>query len=229
MAGDELLQALAGLIATRSGVKPLKVAVDGVDAAGKTVFADHLGRAAEALGIRVVRASVDSFHRPAIDRYRRESEDPALSYYQDSFDYDRLRSDLLDPLEPGGTRLIRREAFDVRTDRAIDSPQQLVTDDVVLILDGIFLMRPELQSRFDLTIHLHVDFSESIARGVKRDCRHLGSPEEARRRYEIRYVPGQRLYLAEARPADRADVVIDNNDFARTAILRYPVGPGLTE
>jgi uridine kinase len=221
MTRDEVVRRLAELIAVRSGVSPLKVAIDGVDAAGKTLFAGRLSRALEGLGIRVVRSSADGFHKPAADRYRRELADPATSYYEDSFDYTRLRSDLLDPLGPGGSRMVRTEAFDVRADRAVNTAWRRIGDDIVLILDGIFLLRPELRDHFDLTIFLHVDFSVSVARAVERD-RHLGSPEDALRRYQTRYVPGQRLYLSEARPQDRADVVVDNNDYDRPVILRLP-------
>lgn len=224
MRRDGVVRRLAELIASRSGVKPLKVAVDGVDAAGKTVFAEHLSSAVEGHGLRVVPACVDGFHRPAADRYRRESEDPAASYYEDSFDYDRLRSDLLDPLDLDGTRVIRTAVYDVRADRPVNSPWQVADDDTVLILDGIFLLRPGLRHYFDLTIFLQVDFSVSIARAVARD-RHLGSPEDALRRYQTRYVPGQRLYLTDARPQQQADVVVDNNDYDRPAILRLPIAP----
>jgi uridine kinase len=120
--------------------------------------------------------------------------------------------------------MIRTAAFDVRADRAVDAAWQRVGDDIVLLFDGIFLLRPELRDHFDFTIFLHVDFSVSVARAVERD-RQLGSPKDVLRRYQTRYVPGQRLYLSEARPQDRADVVVDNNDYDKPVILRPPSTP----
>jgi hypothetical protein len=45
---------------------------------------------------------------------------------------------------------------------------------------------------------------------MARDLVLFGSPEEVRRRYLGRYLPGQALYRAEAAPEDAAHVVIDS-------------------
>ena len=46
--------------------------------------------------------------------------------------------------------------------------------------------------------------------------------DEVRRRYEERYVPGQRLYLSSVRPERWASVIVDNNDPA-SPVLEYPI------
>ncbi len=38
-------------------------------------------------------------------------------------------------------------------------------------------------------------------------------------RFWTRYAPGQKLYLAEARPHERAHLVVDNNDPASPLLL----------
>jgi uridine kinase len=53
-----------------------------------------------------------------------------------------------------------------------------------------------------------------MQRGLIRDAGWMGSTEEARRRYEQRYVPGERLYLDAMRPWEVADVVVLNENFA---------------
>ena len=78
----------------------MRVAVDGRGGAGKTVFADELAAVLTAAGRTVVRGSVDGFHRPRADRYRR-GRTSALGYWLDAFDYDRLASGLLDPFGRG--------------------------------------------------------------------------------------------------------------------------------
>jgi hypothetical protein len=40
-------------------------------------------------------------------------------------------------------------------------------------------------------------------------------PGEVRDKYARRYVPGQRLYLDQARPSERADIVLSNEDLER--------------
>src|SRR5664279_3616526 len=97
------LEALARLILRVERPHPLRVAIDGPDAAGKTILADELAPLLEGSGRSVVRATVDGFHRPQAGRYARGSESPE-GYFFDSFDYSALRASLLDPLGPDGNR-----------------------------------------------------------------------------------------------------------------------------
>jgi uridine kinase len=41
-----------------------------------------------------------------------------------------------------------------------------------------------------------------------------------RRRYEQRYIPGQRLYFTECLPRERADVVVNNDDPQNPSIVK---------
>jgi DNA polymerase III beta subunit, N-terminal domain len=55
------------------------------------------------------------FHRRRAERYRQGAASPR-GYYEDSFDYDVLRTALLDPLADAGSRRYRRTTFDFRAD-----------------------------------------------------------------------------------------------------------------
>ena len=88
---------LAGLILRVERGHPVRVAIDGPDAAGKTILADELAPQIERSGRPVIRASIDGFHRPRAERLARGPESPE-GYLHDSFDYPALRADLLDPL-----------------------------------------------------------------------------------------------------------------------------------
>jgi uridine kinase len=92
-------------------------------------------------------------------------------------------------------------------------------DEALLVLDGVFLARPELADCWDYRIFVAIDEDESIRRGVARDAWFLGGEDEARRLYEQRYVPGQRLYLQEARPLETADAVVDNGDPCQVRVV----------
>ncbi len=78
--------------------------------------------------------------------------------------------------------------------------------------DGIFLHRPELKDKWDLSIFLDVAFDVSIARCARRD-RSFG-PLDPRATENRRYVEGQRIYLRQCDPRRCATIVIDNNDLA---------------
>lgn len=205
------LEALARLILRVERPHPVRVAIDGPDAAGKTILADELAPLLERSGRPVVRASVDGFHRPRAERCARGPES-AEGYYFDSFDYPALRAALLDPLGAGGDRRYRRRVFDFRTDEPAAAPTETAADNAILVLDGVFLMRRELIDLWDLSVFVAVPFAETQRRAVTRDQVLLGDEEAVRHRYAVRYVPGQQLYYGRAHPQEKADVVIDNVD-----------------
>lgn len=199
--------------------RPVRVAVDGVDGAGKTTASDELAVVLRAQGRQVLRASVDGFHHPRAVRYRRGRTSPE-GFFHDSYDLDTLRAVLLDPLGPDhvGPRRVRTAVRDVTTDADPGTPWQVVDDATVLVLDGIFLQRDELTDLWDLAVWLEVPFAETYARMAVRD----GSPADPDDPANARYRDGQQLYLAACAPGDRADVVVDNADLARPRVLRAP-------
>lgn len=215
-----LITRLRDLIMSRVPAHVLRVAVDGPDAAGKSTLVAEL---ADALaGAREpILASVDGFHRPRQMRLRRGSLSPE-GYYEDAFDYDAVRAWLLRPLGPGGDRRYRTAVFDYRTDTAVDEPVRQAADGAVLLFDGVFLQRPELRGSWDLSIFLDISPAETVRRALVRDASLFG--DAVRERYRQRYLPAQQRYRAEAAPAERADVVIDNEDPARPRVLKWPAG-----
>ena len=55
------------------------VGIDGASGTGKSTFADELASQLVSIGHLVVRASIDSFHRPRVDRYRRGIDSPRVT------------------------------------------------------------------------------------------------------------------------------------------------------
>lgn len=219
MRRSQLLDHLANRIIQIERPHPIRVAIDGPDAAGKTTLAQELVAPLQAQGRLVIRASVDGFHNPALIRYRRGRSSPE-GYYHDSFNYIALSESLLDPLGPGGSRQFRSSVFDSHTDSAVRALVRVAEVNAILLFDGVFLHRSELMEYWDFTIFVEVDFETTLARAEQRDRVQLGSVEAVRKLYEQRYIPGQRLYYAEARPKERADVVIDNNDLRNPVIVK---------
>jgi uridine kinase len=222
---DAVLARLADLIAAIRLPHVVRVAIDGVDAAGKTTLADELRPLVEARGRPVLRASIDGFHRPRAERYRRGPTSPE-GYYFDSFDYAELRRELLGPLGPGGSGLYRARVFDLYADEPVDDSRARALEDGVLLFDGIFLLRPELNDLWDFRVFVEVHAEEALRRALVRDEDVFGSPDEALRRYRNRYVPGQRLYLDEVDPTAIADVVFVNTDVASPLVrTRFETKP----
>jgi pantothenate kinase-related protein Tda10 len=59
-----LVQKLCELILAERHAHPLRIAFDGVDAAGKTTLANEVGRHLTNCGRQIIRASVDAFITP---------------------------------------------------------------------------------------------------------------------------------------------------------------------
>ena len=218
MTRQELLKQLTEIIISINRPHPVRVAIDGVDAAGKTIFTNELAGSLEKTGKHVIQASIDGFHRSRKDRYVRGA-DSAQGYYYDSFDYDALKQAILIPLGPGGNCKYCRAVFDYRIDSPVQEPLQKAPTDSILLFDGVFLLGPELYDHWDYRVFVKVDFQTVLQRVVSRDQHLFGTPDKIRARYLKRYIPGQKIYLHKARPEENADVVIINDDPVNPRII----------
>ncbi len=214
----EAVAAIADAIDAVSCSHPVRVAIDGSAAAGKTMLADELAIALRGRGREVISASIESFLRPRAERYRRGPES-ARGCYEDSFDFDRLLAELLRPLGESGSRLYRTEIYDRGTDLPLDSEQLEASADAILLFDGVFLLRPELVDAWDYRVFITVASEEIIRRARIRDAEAYGSPADAERRFRARYLPSQEYYRGTVRPAELADIVLENDDPSQPRVL----------
>jgi uridine kinase len=200
---NEVIVGLADEILHNYGKGRVIVAVDGLDGAGKTRFADAL---AEQLGIghrAVFRASIDDFHWPRARRYAR-GRDSAEGFYLDSYDYETFKRVLVGPFRTGWIGSFVLRAFDLKRDVPFEPVWSSGPKDAILVVDGIFLNRPELKGLWNYSIWLEVDPDVTAERMLERD----GEGANAER-----YTGGQALYLKESRPKELASAIVDNNDY----------------
>jgi uridine kinase len=78
-----------------------------------------------------------------------------------------------------------------------------------VVEDGVFLHHLALRDLWTLSVFLDCDQRVAMERGIARDSSWM---ENARERYETRYVPDEARYLHEVDPASLADVVIDTTE-----------------
>lgn len=201
----------------RLGAGRLRVAIDGLTAAGKTGLGHELAEQISAAGRPVLRASLDDFKRPWREAhlYDRTSGE---GYYRNAFDYPAIVSLLLQPAGPRGSGRCVLCGIDPLTQQDHSAITVQAPPDAVVVVDGVFAFRPEINEHWDLRIWLEVDPEVSLRRGIARDQAMEGSGAESLHR--DRYVPAERLYIAEVGPARLAEVVVDNTDFDHPRILR---------
>ena len=220
MTKNELLQFLANKIIKIKKDSPILIGVNGVSASGKTTFTKELVNFLKNIKRHIIFASIDNFHNPQKIRYRKGRNSP-IGYYQDSFNYSAIIENLLQPLSSANLQY-KTAYFDHLIDSEVRRPKENAQKDSILIMEGVFLFRSELIQYWDLKIFLDVNFEISLERALnrKKDQQYLGSTKEIIDKYHKRYIPGEKLYLQEVRPKEKADIVINNNDFNNPQILK---------
>jgi len=197
------IEEIALLLGRELSPSRVLVAIDGPDGSGKTTFAHRLARQFDRRPTIVVH--VDDFLNPSTLRYARGRSSPE-GFWLDSYNYDALRTHVLDPLSCEDVAWYRPSCYDSATDTEHLVDPVLAPSDAVVLVEGLFLHRDELVSRWDASIFLDVPFAETARRMAIRDGSH-SDPDHASMR---RYVGGQRIYYAAARPWERATLVVDN-------------------
>jgi uridine kinase len=213
----EVIERVVGLIEDQ-GSQRLRIAIDGLTAAGKTSFGHELARELARRGRPVARACLDDFKRPWSEAhlYDRESGE---GYYRNAFDFDAIRSLLLERAAPTADGLVALCSIDPLTQIDHSVVTTAMSDDAVLIVDGVFACRPELDRYWDLRVWLEIDPELSVRRGSERDAEMEGDAASAEALHRDRYLPAELLYIEEVDPRSLVDVIVDNSNVDHPVLM----------
>lgn len=214
---DDAITRLAVWLCRLAPGHPVRVAVDGITAAGKSTLARELADAVTANGRPGVHLSTDDFHHQR-ERRRRQGRLSADGYYEDAYDLDTFRDAVLVPLGPDGERRYRARHHDLDSDEILDEPLDEADPRAVVVVDGSFLQRPELAGHWDAVVWVETSFDAALARAIVRDQALFGGADATREAYEQRYHAACRRYLREVRPAESAAVIVGNDDLDRPTL-----------
>lgn len=190
----DLLKSIADEILHNYSHGRTMVAVDGRHDAGQEEFADALAKILSARGAKVFNARMGDFFHPRSVRERATGLD-GEAHYCEAYDYSLLRRVLVDPFHTSGSTSFVLTGFDEVRDEPVYQPKWMSAGpDAILIVDGVFLHRPELSGMWNYSIWLDTPVSES---------------EDP---VEVRNSASDEAYLAEAKPGEAASAVIDNED-----------------
>jgi len=78
--------------------------------------------------------------------------------------------------------LCRQAAHDVRTDMPVAAPWIGVGAGCVLLFEGLFLFRRELNAYWDYRILIDIDLATSLSRALARDADVIGPADIVRRK-----------------------------------------------
>lgn len=198
----------------------LRVAIDGMTSAGKTSFGHELAAAIRERGRPTLRASLDDFKKPW--REARELGYDRVSgpgYYRNAYDFTSARELLLGPAGAAGSGNVVLCGHDPLTGADHRGTVVAAPGDAVLIVDSVFAFRPEYNDCWEYRIWLEVAADLALERGIARDAAMEGGIEAAARLHRDRYHVAELLYISEVDPVSKADVVVDNSDFARPRMV----------
>lgn len=218
MLRSQMLDQVSTYITTKKFERPTLVAIDGFDNSGKTRLTKELVFPLRKSRRQIVTISLDHFQNPTHMRYRRGRESPE-GYYYDAFNYEAFIEAVLLPLQPGGDRKIRPTLINLNASLDLQPEYVSVAEDAIILCEGVFLMRPELFDYWDILIFIDVSLETALRRAIERDLQMLGSYEQVRYMYEKRYFAGQRIYFERCHPIQRANLIIDNNDFRNPVVI----------
>lgn len=182
----------------------LRVAVDGPALAGGAQLSAELADRLRAAGRPAAHLHAGDFLRPASVRLERGRDDPD-AFYSDALDVAALWREALGPLGPGGDRRYLPSLWNPHTDRSTRASRRTLEPGAAVLVDGVFLLRPQLATGFDVTVHLRLSPAARRRRVAADDAR--------------RELPAYDRYDAEVAPAAVADLVVLWDDPARPALL----------
>lgn len=191
---------LADITSRKQPDRAFIIGITGIDGSGKTIFTNRLGNFLSDKGCPVQVIHIDDFHNPISIRYSGEND--AENYFNLSFNLQAIVDKLLKPIHEKGSLTTELTVLDLETDSFRNKRSYSISPDTIVLLEGVFLFRKELSSYIDYYVHLDISFEECLKRGLAR-----GGEEE---RYQTKYIPAQKKYLAEYPPSEYANTLIDN-------------------
>jgi uridine kinase len=176
------------------------IGIDGTGGSGKSSLARELAAALAgpdgSTTVSVVQG--DDFYRE-MDPEERLKLTPAEGY-ELYFDWERLREEVLAPLTSGNAATYRR--YDWPSGRIAPGEQHHVPHEGFVIVEGMYVVRPELEGYYDLTVFVDTPFDLAMSRMVARGHDH--GPGDWNQRWQA----SDKYYFAATQPWSRLDIVV---------------------
>lgn len=202
----------------KTKIKPVRVAINGIEGTGKTVFTKYLTDFLLEHNLKAIHVSIDGFHNVSEIRYKQGS-DSAKGYYEDAYNEQEFVQKVLISSQLD-VPVITKGVHDMETDNILKEEPLKIDNDAIILTDGSYLFKETYRKHWDLKIYLQTDLQTAMSRGIKRDSEMLGGIEKAKEKYKSRYHKASEIYIEEYRPKEFADFVIDNTDFDNLFLVK---------
>lgn len=181
----------------------LVVGIDGLGGAGKSTLSEKLCQLLRR-DHAVALFHIDDFIHPRAVRYN-DGYAAWECYYTLQWRYDYLLDAVVNPIKCGDF-IGKVELYDKDNDTYFFNDVSVPVGSIVII-EGIFLQRPELDGAFDYVVFIDVPEKTRLDRVLERDG-YIGTKAEIREKYDNRYFPAERYYAEMCVPSEKADYII---------------------
>jgi uridine kinase len=187
--GTSAVAAVISALSSPLGDRPSLVCIDGLGGAGKSTLAEAV--ASERPDVTVVLG--DDFYGPQASDWTTWTPQQGYERY---FDHDRLEDQVLQPLRSGSRASFQR--YDWSANTLADWIE--VDPDGVVIVEGVYLLRPRLRRYWDLAIY--VDAGRDLRQ------RRMSARSQNDVDWINRWAAAEDYYESVERPSDFADVIV---------------------
>ena len=180
------------------------VGIDGLGGAGKSTISEKICSEIEHHNVHTILLHIDDFINVKAVRYN--SAYPEWQCYYDlQLRYDYFIN-IVNQLKNKINNSIEIELYDKDNDCYFTKCYDVI-EKTIVIVEGIFLQRKELQGIFDYMVYIDIPENVRMTRVLKRDT-YIGNEQQIIDKYENRYFPAERKYFSEYHPEQSANRVI---------------------
>lgn len=174
--------------------KTFLLGIDGPGGSGKTTFSNSFKKLDNSIQI----IHMDDFDLPSNGKI---IGDPWEKEIGEDTDWRRLKKEVLTPLKSGKKAVFK--PFD-REKEKFGKKEEIVAGGIAIV-EGVFAIRKEIFSLYDLTLWLKTSASLRLKRVLKRDG------EKMRERWEKDWIPMEERYLKSHHPDRYADFILETD------------------
>jgi uridine kinase len=198
--------------------KPLRIAVNGIEGTGKTTFVLAFCAYLQEHKLEAIHVGIDGFHYNKKHRYQ-QGRNSARGYYENSYNEASFVTKVL-VASQNEVSEYTAATHDLESDAYLNLEPIKISNKALLITDGAYLFKPIFLEHWDLKIYLYADFEIAMKRGIHRDKEALGGYDATKEKFLERYHAASRIYIKACQPQEKADWIIDVNDFKNYKVLK---------
>lgn len=187
--------------------KALLLAISGIDGSGKGYITGQMAGLLALKNLNIATINIDGWLNLPNQRF--SLTQPAQQFYHHAIRFDELFAQLVLPLRDRRSIHLQADCAEETASEYHKHIYQFEDVDVIL-LEGIYLLKQQFKSIYDLSFWIECRFETALERAISRSQEGL-SPAETVAAYQSIYFPAQRIHFKRDQPQQAATAIIYND------------------